>query len=145
MYLLYIFPPELHTWLRCSSFFNPSKKKSFGCAANRKSQRLISTPTYMHSHLPRMQTSGCDKLKRLGYQSRETCDTCCSYLDGVSTTINTSIIPTTQLCLKHHCRYKGNTPRYAFNRICIFERHNLGHCHTEDMFHKVWDKTLHGN
>jgi hypothetical protein len=26
MYLLYIIPPELHTWLRCSNFFNPSKK-----------------------------------------------------------------------------------------------------------------------
>jgi hypothetical protein len=25
---------------RCSNFFNPSKKSSFGCAANRKSQRL---------------------------------------------------------------------------------------------------------
>jgi hypothetical protein len=48
MYLLYIFPPELHThlWLRCSNFFNPSKKNSFVCAANRKSQRLISTPRY---------------------------------------------------------------------------------------------------
>jgi hypothetical protein len=51
MYLLYIFPPELHThWqLRCSNFFNPSKKNSFGCAANRKTgskkcKRLISTP-----------------------------------------------------------------------------------------------------
>jgi hypothetical protein len=40
-------PPELHTqlWLRCSDFFNPSKKNSFGCAANRKGQRLTSTPT----------------------------------------------------------------------------------------------------
>jgi hypothetical protein len=35
-----------HLWLRCSNFFNPSKKNSFGCAANGKSQRLISTPTY---------------------------------------------------------------------------------------------------
>jgi hypothetical protein len=34
---IYIFPPELHTLrLRCSNFFNPSKKNSFGCAANRK-------------------------------------------------------------------------------------------------------------
>jgi hypothetical protein len=37
---------------RCSNFFNPSKKNSFGCAANRKignrkSQRLISTLTYI--------------------------------------------------------------------------------------------------
>jgi hypothetical protein len=31
-------PPELHThlWLHCSNFFNPSKKNSFGYAANRK-------------------------------------------------------------------------------------------------------------
>jgi hypothetical protein len=40
-----------HLRLRCSNFFNPSKKKSFGCAASRKigntkSQRLISTPAY---------------------------------------------------------------------------------------------------
>jgi hypothetical protein len=35
-----------HLWLRCSNFFNPSKKNSFGCAANKKSQRLINTPTY---------------------------------------------------------------------------------------------------
>jgi hypothetical protein len=36
-----------HLWLRCSSFFNPSKKNSFGFAANRKSQRLISASTYL--------------------------------------------------------------------------------------------------
>jgi hypothetical protein len=36
-----------HLWLRCSNFFNPNKKNSFGCAGNRKSQRLISTPTYL--------------------------------------------------------------------------------------------------
>jgi hypothetical protein len=37
MYLLYIFPPELHTLMtRCSNFFNPAKKNSFGFAANRK-------------------------------------------------------------------------------------------------------------
>jgi hypothetical protein len=40
-----------HLWLRCSNFFNTSKKNSFGCAANRKignrkSQRLISIATY---------------------------------------------------------------------------------------------------
>jgi hypothetical protein len=39
---------SIHLWLRCSDFFNPSKKDSFGCAANRKSQRLISTPTYLN-------------------------------------------------------------------------------------------------
>jgi hypothetical protein len=43
-----------HLWLRCSNFFNPSKKNYFGCAANReignrKSQRLISTSTYVGS------------------------------------------------------------------------------------------------
>jgi hypothetical protein len=32
-----------HLWLRCSNFFNPSKKNYSDCAANRKSQRLIST------------------------------------------------------------------------------------------------------
>jgi hypothetical protein len=52
LYLLYIFPPNsTHLWLCCSNFFNPSKKNSFGCAANRKvgnrkTQRLISTPMY---------------------------------------------------------------------------------------------------
>jgi hypothetical protein len=40
-----------HLWLRCSNFFNPAKKNSFGCAANRKignrkSQRFIGTTTY---------------------------------------------------------------------------------------------------
>jgi hypothetical protein len=47
MYLLYIFPlSSTQLWLLCSNFFNPSKKNSFGCVENRKSQRLISTPTY---------------------------------------------------------------------------------------------------
>jgi hypothetical protein len=52
MYLLYIFPfISTHLRLRCSNFFNPSKKNSFGCAANRrmgnrKSQRLIRTHMY---------------------------------------------------------------------------------------------------
>jgi hypothetical protein len=51
MYLLYIFPPELHTFMTpLFNFFNPSKKNPFGCAAcrkiwNRKSQRLIRNPT----------------------------------------------------------------------------------------------------
>jgi hypothetical protein len=52
MYLLYIFPlSSIHLWLRCSHFFNLTKKNSFVCSANkkkenRKSQRLISTFTY---------------------------------------------------------------------------------------------------
>jgi hypothetical protein len=48
IYLLYIIPPwgSTHLWLRCSNFFNPSKKNSFDYAAirkigNRKSQGLI--------------------------------------------------------------------------------------------------------
>jgi hypothetical protein len=50
MYLLYIFPlSSMHLRLRCSNFFNPSKENSFGCAANRKRQRLISTTTYLIS------------------------------------------------------------------------------------------------
>jgi hypothetical protein len=45
-----------HLCLRCSNFFNPSKKCSFGCSANRKienrkSQSLISTPTYKRVRL----------------------------------------------------------------------------------------------
>jgi hypothetical protein len=35
IYLLYLFPPELHTLMTY-----------FGCAANGKSQRFFSTPTY---------------------------------------------------------------------------------------------------
>jgi hypothetical protein len=35
MYLLYIFPPELHTF-RCSNFFNAPKRNYFDCAANRE-------------------------------------------------------------------------------------------------------------
>jgi hypothetical protein len=34
---------SIHLWLRFSKFFKPSKKNSFVCAANRKSQKLIST------------------------------------------------------------------------------------------------------
>jgi hypothetical protein len=48
------YPPlsSTHLWLRCSKFFNPSKKNCFGCAANRKirnrkSQKLITTSTYI--------------------------------------------------------------------------------------------------
>jgi hypothetical protein len=42
-----------HLWLRCPNFFNPAKKNYFSCAANRKirnrkSQRIISTPTYTY-------------------------------------------------------------------------------------------------
>jgi hypothetical protein len=53
---IYIFPPELHThlWLRCSNFFNPSKKNSFVCAVNRKAKDL-SAPLRSrlnHSHVP---------------------------------------------------------------------------------------------
>jgi hypothetical protein len=38
--------------IRCSNFFNPSKKNSFGCAENgkienRETQRIISAPTYI--------------------------------------------------------------------------------------------------
>jgi hypothetical protein len=51
-------PPELHTLL-CTNFFNPSKKDSFGCAANRKignrkSEKHISPPAYKRS--PNSQT-----------------------------------------------------------------------------------------
>jgi hypothetical protein len=51
IFTLRIPPSSTHLWLRCSNFFIPSKKNSFGCAANRKignreRQKLISTPTY---------------------------------------------------------------------------------------------------
>jgi hypothetical protein len=36
-----------HLWLCYCIFFNPPKKIPFGCAANRKSQTLISNPTYI--------------------------------------------------------------------------------------------------
>jgi hypothetical protein len=35
-------PPRI----KKKKFFNPSKKNSFGCAAKRKSQKVISTPTH---------------------------------------------------------------------------------------------------
>jgi hypothetical protein len=41
MCLLYIFPPELH--VHCSNFFNPSKKNSFGCAANHPSTANVAS------------------------------------------------------------------------------------------------------
>jgi hypothetical protein len=36
IYSTYSFLISTHLWLRCSKFFNPSKKNSLGCAANRK-------------------------------------------------------------------------------------------------------------
>jgi hypothetical protein len=50
IYSIYSPLSSTHLWLRCSNFFNPSQKNYFGCAANRKirnrkSRRLISTPT----------------------------------------------------------------------------------------------------
>jgi hypothetical protein len=58
MYLLYIFPLSSSTrlWLRCSNFFNPSKKNSFGCAANRKIGKQEKPKTYRHPYIqPSMQ------------------------------------------------------------------------------------------
>jgi hypothetical protein len=49
LYLLYIFPlSSTHLWLRCSNFFNDSRNILVVVLriGNRKSQRLISTPTY---------------------------------------------------------------------------------------------------
>jgi hypothetical protein len=46
VYSTYPPPSSTHLRLRCSNFFNSSKKNSFGCAANRKSQKLTSTLTY---------------------------------------------------------------------------------------------------
>jgi hypothetical protein len=43
-----------HLWLRCSNFFNPPKKNSFVCAANRKignREILLSTTTNIPHHL----------------------------------------------------------------------------------------------
>jgi hypothetical protein len=59
MYLLYIFPPELHThtniWLYCSSLFNPVNKNSFGSVAKRKIGKAkdLSSPLriYIHSDI----------------------------------------------------------------------------------------------
>jgi hypothetical protein len=58
MYLLYTFPPELHThththtqthfWLPCSNLFNPSKKIPFGSAANRNKEK---PKTYQHLYV----------------------------------------------------------------------------------------------
>jgi hypothetical protein len=36
-----------HLWLLCVNFFNPSKKSSFGCAENRKSEK---PKTYQHPY-----------------------------------------------------------------------------------------------
>jgi hypothetical protein len=55
-YYTYSFLSSIHLWLRCSNFFDPSKKNYFGRAANRKigdmkGQRFISTPTYSYTIL----------------------------------------------------------------------------------------------
>jgi hypothetical protein len=41
-----------HLWLRCSNFFNPCKKNSFGCAANRKTRKAkdLSAPLHILWH-----------------------------------------------------------------------------------------------
>jgi hypothetical protein len=36
-----------HLWLRCSNFFNPSKKNSFGCAANKKIGKAKDLSAYL--------------------------------------------------------------------------------------------------
>jgi hypothetical protein len=62
MYLLYIFPlSPTHLWLRCSNFFNPSKKNSFGCAPNREIGKAkdLSAPLRMYLWL-------CSPLLGLG-------------------------------------------------------------------------------
>jgi hypothetical protein len=49
VYLLYIFLPELHTLMASLfNFFNPSKKNSFSCAANRKEEK---PKTYQHPYV----------------------------------------------------------------------------------------------
>jgi hypothetical protein len=48
---IYIFPlSSTHLWLRCSNFFNTSKKNSFGCAANRKIEKK-KPKTYQHPYV----------------------------------------------------------------------------------------------
>jgi hypothetical protein len=74
-YLLYIFPlSSTHLWFRCS---NPSKKNSFGCAANRRSQRIISTPTFfIQLHLRFIHENVKQKKKSVKYrQTWELCNT----------------------------------------------------------------------
>jgi hypothetical protein len=47
-------------WLRCSNFFNPSKKNSFGCAANRnigKAKDLSAPLRIAHSQTRRLKTA----------------------------------------------------------------------------------------
>jgi hypothetical protein len=57
MYLLYIFPlSSTHLLLPFSNFFNSCKKNTIACAANRKignrkSKRLIGTPTYEQQYV----------------------------------------------------------------------------------------------
>jgi hypothetical protein len=54
MYLLYIFPlSSTHLPLRCFNFFNPSKKNSFGCAANRKIRKAkdLSEPLRIYAYI----------------------------------------------------------------------------------------------
>jgi hypothetical protein len=48
VFTLHIPPSSTHLWLRCSNFFNPSKKNSFGCAANRKKEK---PKTYQHPYI----------------------------------------------------------------------------------------------
>jgi hypothetical protein len=52
-----------HLWLRCYNFFNTSKKNSFGWAANKKSQRLISISLKRPNH-PNFPVSTSDIRSR---------------------------------------------------------------------------------
>jgi hypothetical protein len=60
-------PPlsSTHLWLRCSNFFNPSKKNYFACSANRKWEM---TKTYQHPYVHFVKWDGrntmnCRKIR----------------------------------------------------------------------------------
>jgi hypothetical protein len=69
-----IYPPlsSTHSWLRCSDFFNPSKKNSFGFAANRKTGQA---KTYQHPYVLNYITlNGWITMNWKRFEKKRSCD-----------------------------------------------------------------------
>jgi hypothetical protein len=56
---LHIPPSSTHLWLRCSNFFNPSKKNSFDCVADRKMGKAKDLPAHLRN-LKEVVGSSCE-------------------------------------------------------------------------------------
>jgi hypothetical protein len=92
MYILYIFPPSsIHLWLRCSNFFNPSKKNSFGCVANwkiRKVKNLSAPLRSTYGALEQLISDSRLAIYDLNVGSSSSHSFHCTLMQGLSALIN---------------------------------------------------------